>query len=281
VTIRAPEESSWWILRVGVFCCFLGHGAFGIITKAAWLPFFAAFGIGPDVAYRLMPLIGAADIVLGVLALVRPRAALLAYMVLWTTWTAALRPIVGLSIFEMLERAGNVGAPLALLLMCARADGWATWLRPAQRRALDPALMRALHITLALTVSLLLLGHGALAIEHKAEIASHVSVLLHLDGAFLDRGVLLVGATDITLAVLTLARPSAGLFLGVCVWKLATESLFLVAGAPAWEVIERGGSYAAPLALAMLLWRQRAMMRVPSWERSMPHDARPQERAVA
>jgi len=34
-----------WILRVAVAGCFIGHGAFGLITKAAWVPYFAIFGI--------------------------------------------------------------------------------------------------------------------------------------------------------------------------------------------------------------------------------------------
>jgi phosphohistidine phosphatase SixA len=34
---------------------------------------------------------------------------------------------------------------------------------------------------------------------------------------------------------------------------LATESLWLVAGAPMWEFVERAGSYAAPLALALVI----------------------------
>ena len=46
----------------------------------------------------------------------------------------------------------------------------------------------------------------------------------------------------------------SALCLGVCIWKIATETLYLAAGAPLWEVVERGGSYAAPLALALLLW---------------------------
>ena len=34
-----------WCLRIGAAACFIGHGAFGIITKAAWLPYFAVVGI--------------------------------------------------------------------------------------------------------------------------------------------------------------------------------------------------------------------------------------------
>jgi hypothetical protein len=41
--------------------------------------------------------------------------------------------------------------------------------------------------------------------------------------------------------------------IGIALWKLATESLFVAAGAPAWEIVERGGSYAAPFALALVV----------------------------
>jgi len=34
-----------WILRVAVAACFIGHGAFGLMTKAAWVPYFTIFGI--------------------------------------------------------------------------------------------------------------------------------------------------------------------------------------------------------------------------------------------
>src|SRR6185437_990151 len=41
-----------WILRVAVAGCFIGHGAFGIITKAAWVPYFAIFGIPEAWAWK-------------------------------------------------------------------------------------------------------------------------------------------------------------------------------------------------------------------------------------
>ena len=75
--------------------CFIGHGVWGVITKAAWLPFFVPFGISEDWAWKLMPVIGTFDITMGLLILHRPRRLILAWMVGWATLTAALRPIAG------------------------------------------------------------------------------------------------------------------------------------------------------------------------------------------
>src|SRR3954449_11452553 len=84
-----------WILRIGLAGCYIGHGAFGIMTKAAWLPYFAVGGIGESLAWKLMPVVGAMDIVIGVFALLRPCRALLVWAVAWTVWTALLRPLSG------------------------------------------------------------------------------------------------------------------------------------------------------------------------------------------
>lgn len=240
---------------MGAFLCYVGHGAFGVITKTAWVPFFAVAGIDRPTAFRLMPIVGAADIAIGVATLLQPRAALAAYMVAWAVWTAALRPLTGQPIWEMLERAGNYGVPLALLAVIARAPGWRGWVAPAAMRALTPPLLRRLRLVLAATVALLLAGHGALALGAKPELVAHAALLapLHATAA---AGML--GAVELGLAAAVLWRPTVGIALVACGWKLATELLFLAVGAPAWEVVERGGSYAAPLALAVVLWLLRA-----------------------
>ena len=61
-----------------------------------------------------------------------------------------------------------------------------------------------------------------------------------------------------------LALAAACLLIAIAVWKIGTEALFPIAGAPIWEFIERGGSYAAPLALALLPMR-RARGREGDW----------------
>ena len=35
------EHKLYWLLRVGVIGCFIGHGAYGLLTKEAWVPYSA------------------------------------------------------------------------------------------------------------------------------------------------------------------------------------------------------------------------------------------------
>src|SRR4029453_7877044 len=100
-------------------------------TKREWLPFFAVVGISADWAYSLMPLIGAVDIAAGIATLFVPRRAIVAYMTVWALWTALLRPLSGGSVFEMVERAGNYGVPLAFLMMLGRPRNLREWFRSA------------------------------------------------------------------------------------------------------------------------------------------------------
>ena len=77
---HAVEWKLHWVLRLALFCEFVGHGAFGILMKAGWVPYFQTFGIPEAWAWRLMPVVGSVDILLGVLALVAPIRAALLYM---------------------------------------------------------------------------------------------------------------------------------------------------------------------------------------------------------
>src|SRR5664279_29317 len=106
-----------YTLRCAVAMCFIGHGAFGIITKPVWCNYFAVFGIGHEMAYRLMPMLGSFDILLGIIILVYPIRAIPVWLVIWGFVTALLRPLSGEPFAELIERAGNFGAPLILLML--------------------------------------------------------------------------------------------------------------------------------------------------------------------
>lgn len=251
----SASTAAYWVLRVGAALCFIGHGAFGFITKAAWIPYFGVVGIPERWAWSLMPLVGAIDVLAGMAVLFAPRALPLAYMVVWAFWTALLRPLAGESVFETLERAGNYGVPLAFLLLTAI---------PRSTRSLhslvarldapspDESRLALVRRALTWTTALLLVGHGALGafvakpllVEHYAAIGLPASAAT------------MIGWFEIALASIVVWRPVTGLLFFVAAWKVVTESLFFVAGAPVWEFVERAGSYAAPLALAMLAGRR-------------------------
>ena len=126
--VTAGEDTGplYWMLRIACAAEFIGHGAFGIITKADWVPYFGVIGIPPELAWKLMPVIGTVDIALGLLVgFVCPFRIVLLYMTIWGFWTATLRPLAGEPIWEFIERVPNWAIPLAFL--CLR--GW-----PCSRR---------------------------------------------------------------------------------------------------------------------------------------------------
>ncbi|MGH7694499.1 MAG: hypothetical protein ACRENH_05945, partial [Gemmatimonadaceae bacterium] len=262
-----PAELPYWILRVGAALCFIGHGAFGFITKAAWIPYFAVVGIPEAWAWRLMPLVGAVDVTVGMMVLFAPRRFALGYMTLWALWTALLRPLSGEPFFETVERAGNYGVPFVLLLMSGwprTLHGWFGCIAPAAVSSLLAAdgrqQLAILKRILQVTTVLLLAGHGALgAISGKVLFATHYTA------AGLPAGLTAsIGWFELVLAAVIAVRPFAYVLLFACAWKLATESLFIAAGAPVWELVERAGSFAAPLALALLMQRVAGDAREPS-----------------
>lgn len=267
-----------WTLRVGAFMCFVGHGAFGILTKRAWLPYFGVANIGPDVAYRLMPIIGTVDIIVGMLSLICPIPVIFGWMTLWAVWTAVLRPLSGESVWESFERAGNYGVPLALLFLLERRRHIAGLVMRAVPRELDGAVLRRLRVALTLAVVFLLVGHGMLGLSGKAaQVVNYASVLPEAMAGGFTR---VAGAIELLLAFIIVIRPTVGVLLFVAMWKLGTESLFLSAGAPIWDFIERGGSYTAPIALAIVT-ALTGVRQAPSSSRSLFAGSRRERTAAA
>ena len=219
-----------YTLRIASAMCFIGHGAFGIITKPIWCNYFAVFGISHDLAYRLMPLLGTVDILMGISLLVYPTRAILAWLMGWGIITALLRPLSGEPFAELLERAGNFGAPLALLIL----SGGGGKARVA--------------ICLRIVVFLLLLGHGWLNLLEKKSLLSQYQGLGFSDPA---RTALYAGLFEILAAVAILVRPVPALLVALLIWKMGTELFY-----PHWELfewVERGGSYGCLLALWLVI----------------------------
>ena len=263
--VDAPDAAMrrlHWCLRLGAAACFVGHGAFGIITKAAWIPYFGLVGIPSDIAYALMPVVGTIDILMGLAVLISPRPAVLLYMAVWALWTALLRPLTGESAFETLERAGNYGVPLAMLLMMGWPRSLRGWLGSGDGIPASPMTLRRV---LQWTTAILLFGHGALAaVTGKPLFATHYAAL-GLPGTIAPY----IGGVEMVVAVAALFLPIPAVFVAIAVWKVATEALFPIAGAPIWEFIERAGSYAAPIGVALLMSRSNPN-ETPSTSRELP-----------
>ncbi|TSC55734.1 MAG: hypothetical protein Greene041679_581 [Parcubacteria group bacterium Greene0416_79] len=110
-----------WVLRIAVAGEFIGHGVFALQGKKDWIGWFANFGVADvGVAAQLLFLVGLLDILVAILILIRPVRIVLLWMALWGFWTALIRPLVGMPIWDFIERFANWGAPLALLLLL----GW-------------------------------------------------------------------------------------------------------------------------------------------------------------
>ena len=118
-----------WVLRVTVAGEFIGHGVFSLQQKVGWIKYFEAVGFSAESALVLMPIIGAMDLFLAFLILVKPIKIAILWMAFWGFWTALLRPIAGEPVWDFIERSANWGAPLALLLLLGWPKSLKEWFK--------------------------------------------------------------------------------------------------------------------------------------------------------
>jgi hypothetical protein len=112
------SKKAEWILRIGIFGTFLGHGNFALQLKPRFIEMLTAFiGVTGTLANNLMYLIGAIDVIVGIFALFYPMRLILIYASFWGFLTALARPIANDPIWDFVERWANWAAPLALLYL--------------------------------------------------------------------------------------------------------------------------------------------------------------------
>ena len=245
-TIFTTGQKIYYTLRVASAMCFIGHGIFGIITKPVWSNYFGVFGIDQATSVRLMPIVGCLDIFMGMIILMYPLRSVVGWLVLWGAVTALLRPLSGEPFAEFIERAGNFGAPLALLLVTggftAKIKKLFTPLR--SNNHLDERTLRHVTRCLRIVVFLLFAGHGWLNVMEKSSLINQYSML-----GFVNPGktAQAIGLLEIAAGLMVLVRPLASVVLALFIWKITSELFY-----PHYELfewIERGGSYGAILAL--------------------------------
>jgi hypothetical protein len=240
---------------------FVGHGAFGVMTKAGWVPYITVFGFSEQMAWKLMPCIGTLDIGFFALsALCLPVPALLLYMSSWGLFTALLRPLTGEGIWEVVERTYNLGLPLCLWYFYYATHKFHGLLRPVQQRgpfALDAAQLNRFMRLLRYIMAGMLIGHGALGAFAAKPIYVELYQSIGLDTLGYEVTTIksVIGYCEIGLGILCLYAKGLYFFVFIFVWKTATEVLYLTSHVygKEWEFIERGGSYMAPLVFILLL----------------------------
>lgn len=253
------DKKIHYTLRFASAMCLIGHGVFGIIKKKIWLNYFAVFGIGPVTGYHLMPWLGAIDILLGITLLIYPTRAVLLWLVLWGVITASLRPLSGEHFAEMIERAGNYGAPLTLLVLAGfgskKIKEWASRITPDI--SINEKTLAAATTCLRITVFLLMAGHGWLNMVEKKGLLDQYASIGISDPA---QAAHFAGLFEILAATGVLIRPIRPVLIVLLVWKIGTELFY-----PHWEAfewIERGGSYGSILALWLIVPRTSMQARI-------------------
>ncbi|MFD0793965.1 hypothetical protein ACFQZX_10060 [Mucilaginibacter litoreus] len=243
------QQQIHYVLRIAIAMCFIGHGSFGIITKQIWCNYFAVFGIDTKTAYALMPWVGAADIALGMVMLLRPMRAIALWLVIWGGLTAFLRPASGEPFAEFIERAGNFGAPLAMLILSGGIKSFKHLLDPIDPNAqADERTIHNIYNCLKMVGFLLLAGHGWLNLIQKKSLLNQYAALGFSDPAKVAQ---IVGVFELLAAVIVLLKPVRYVVLLFVIWKVASELFY-----PKYELfewIERGGSYGTLIALWLII----------------------------
>lgn len=258
--VRALE----FLLRIGVFMEFLGHGAFGLITKAAWVPYITVFGFSEAIAWKLMPVIGGIDIfILGLSALLLPVPAVILYMSFWGLFTAFLRPLTGEGIWEFVERAYNFGVPFALFYVYRGATANCKFFRVNKPEGsfLTARHTRALINICKFVLAGMLIGHGAIGVFYEKKIFITLYKSIGVPEDTLQIFKLYVGYFEILLGILCLFVENIYFVLFIFLWKVLTEGIYFIAPVKGgyFEFMERGGSYTAPLAMIfLLLWLKKS-----------------------
>ncbi|MEK6842688.1 MAG: hypothetical protein AABX84_02635, partial [Nanoarchaeota archaeon] len=90
---------------------------------------FIGINLATNSANVIMYVIGAADVLTAILALIFPFRLLLAWASLWAFLTALARPIAGDPMWDFVERWANIGVPLALLYIRGLPKKARDWFR--------------------------------------------------------------------------------------------------------------------------------------------------------
>lgn len=95
-------------------------------------------------------------------------------------------------------------------------------------------------------------GHGVFALQGKSAWIGWIQQLTGVNAGLAGQLLLLVGLTDLFVALIVLVKPMPAVLLWAAVWGFWTALVRPVVGEPIWDFIERWANWGAPLALLVL-----------------------------
>ena len=95
-------------------------------------------------------------------------------------------------------------------------------------------------------------GHGILALQGKKQWVGWISQLTTADTGLATQLLLLIGISDLIVALFVLIRPIKIVLLWAVFWGFWTALVRPLVGQPIWDFVERSANWAAPLALYFL-----------------------------
>ena len=93
------------------------------------------------------------------------------------------------------------------------------------------------------------IGHGLLAIGKKADWIKWIVQLIHVEQATATILLVLIGISDVIVAIIILWKPIRPILLWMAFWGFWTALVRPLVGAGWLDFIERSANWAAPLAL--------------------------------
>jgi hypothetical protein len=108
-----------------------------------------------------------------------------------------------------------------------------------------------LHWMLRLACACEFAGHGAFGLMTKAGWVAYFGVV-GIPESLAYRLMPLIGAVDVSLALIVAVRPARAALLYMAVWGFLTATVRPLAGEPLWEFMERAPNWAIPLAFLCL-----------------------------
>lgn len=97
------------------------------------------------------------------------------------------------------------------------------------------------------------IGHGVFALQGKKTWIEWFSIFGISDAGLATNLLLLIGITDIALAILVLIKPMPIALLWMAIWGFWTALIRPIVGEPIWDFVERWANWGAPLALLLLI----------------------------